>query len=255
MQEPSTPDTLSAPALDLAGVPGVLAWEAMGDIVHKRIVTLEYIQRLHGGSNKAYYLSTVLLPSDALAGVYDTPQMKKRALQLLHLGLSIGSLLNVSSPPEFLRVFNTLLNEHDHDKSRGDKDDNTKAKMKSMFLKKSAKSGTAPNLSEYRSLATSEGGGGYTFMEQPTVPIDIDYAETVHTLCEVLIQAYQKLSEYTEGPRHQAYAEGVMKLDLKVKKTINSILKEVDGVSKNLLDQELRRLGLGNLGGDDNGVI
>ena len=37
-----------------------------------------------------------------------------------------------------------------------------------MFLKKSAKSGAAANLSEYRSIAASE-GGGYTFMEQPTV--------------------------------------------------------------------------------------
>ncbi|KAI9315516.1 hypothetical protein BX666DRAFT_1827562, partial [Dichotomocladium elegans] len=82
-------------------------------------------------------------------------------------------------------------------------------------------------------------GAEYTHLTVPHVPFELDYFETFYTLTDILLEAYQKLLSGSEGCT-QAYFELVLKCDSKVKKIFAMVTKELDGLARNAIKDELK---------------
>ncbi|KAI0018724.1 hypothetical protein F4780DRAFT_501439 [Xylariomycetidae sp. FL0641] len=85
------------------------------DLANKRISTLDYLRKAHEG--RVYWFNTLLFDKPDLARMpyFDSRKLARRATNYLLLGLSLPAVvdLNSSTPLEFLRSLNTLLNEFD----------------------------------------------------------------------------------------------------------------------------------------------
>ncbi|KAL7271188.1 hypothetical protein RUND412_006071 [Rhizina undulata] len=102
-----------------AGIGGVQSPGAMYDTVHdlatKRIATLDYLRRAHEG--RVYWFNTLLFTPPDLARTVHTDYRKltRRANNYFILGNSIPSILEIgtSSPIDYLKAFNHLLQEYE----------------------------------------------------------------------------------------------------------------------------------------------
>ncbi|KAI9678096.1 MAG: hypothetical protein M1817_006040 [Caeruleum heppii] len=83
------------------------------EIAAKRIATLDYLRKVHEGP--LYWFNTLHFTRTSLGKLptYASPKLSRRATNYLLLGLSLPTLLELTSqnPLEFLRTFNALLLE------------------------------------------------------------------------------------------------------------------------------------------------
>ncbi|CAG8448877.1 9465_t:CDS:2 [Dentiscutata heterogama] len=71
-------------------------------------------------------------------------------------------------------------------------------------------------------------------------PFDLDYFQTFYTLCDMLVEVYNKLLIGTNNIVAPNFIESVLKVDGKFKKIISQVSKEVDTLARNNLKEELR---------------
>ncbi|KAK8099076.1 uncharacterized protein PG998_012317 [Apiospora kogelbergensis] len=92
-----------------------IIYQHIQEIANKRISTLDYLRKAHEG--RVYWFNTLLFDKPDLARMpyFDSRKLARRATNYLLLGLSLPTVidLNSSTPLEFLRSLNTLLNEFD----------------------------------------------------------------------------------------------------------------------------------------------
>ncbi|KAJ3414007.1 hypothetical protein HDV05_007214 [Chytridiales sp. JEL 0842] len=202
--------------------------EELGELVSRRITSLTYLRRLHDGS--AHYMSTVLVSSDVLASLYDTKPGRKRSWQWFYLGMSIGALLVIADPLEFVKALNVLMLEYENE---------TEAKQRlnrNLFNRKRSNSQEAV---QANFLET----GVYSYLQTPNLPFEVDYVHTFLALCDVLITAYAKFVDNTEDLiSNPLFMESIGKVDSKVKKIIQTSFKDLEVLSKTLYSAELSTL-------------
>ncbi|KAJ3070069.1 hypothetical protein HDU98_006903 [Podochytrium sp. JEL0797] len=198
----------------------------LDELVRTRIQTLSHLQLLHTGN--AFYFDTVRMTSDVLAQTYDNAVSAKRCWQYKYLGLSVGGLLVIMSPIEFVKALNVLLLEYENE---------TEAKQVNINLfrrKRQVESHDFSNVS-----STFHETGVYEYLETPDIPFDLDYCHVFMSLCDALIAAYNKLIDGTEDVCSQGYLDAVKRFDGLVKKIISNVYKDMENASVSVMREEL----------------
>ncbi|KAI0424353.1 hypothetical protein F5Y09DRAFT_143021 [Xylaria sp. FL1042] len=259
------------------------------DVANKRISTLDYLRKAHEG--RVYWLNTLLFDKPDLARMpyFDSRKLARRATNYLLLGLSIPVVidLNSATPLEFLRSLNTLLNEFDsyqqiHTENGVSSSSLSRARLPQMFRRPGGKGrrqsgaasieyadpngasfnkdGSAVNAAPASVINFGLGGEGndllageeYTHLLTPNLPFDPDFFETFATLCDVLIDCYQRLITLLTGPKDctPVILELFTKADQRVRKIIiQGVVKEFEDSSRTGLKQEVANVGKVVLGG------
>ncbi|CEI94488.1 hypothetical protein RMCBS344292_08698 [Rhizopus microsporus] len=155
--------------------------------------------------------------------MYPNSKMAKRTYNFYALGLSLGTILDITNPLDYIKALNQIMLEFERHTN-----DDSKQKMKNIFRKKTDHS---DNASDY----------GYLIL--PHIPFEMDYFETFFTLVDIVAEAYYKLLVGTEGPIcTQAFFELVLKCDGKFKKIVSMVTKELDIIAREAIKDELRMI-------------
>ncbi|SAM05469.1 hypothetical protein [Absidia glauca] len=199
--------------------------EYINELVSKRVSTIQYLSRTHQGST--HWFNTILLTRDDLDDMYSNTKMMKRSCNFYTLGVSLGNLLHIINPIDFVKALAQLLTEFEHHTN-----DTSRQKMKNIFKKTNkSKDGSGH----------SDGSGEYTHLIVPHVPYELDYFEIFFTLCDILTEIYQRFILDMEGCQHaQVYFESAVKADGKFKKILSMITKELDALARNAIKDELK---------------
>ncbi|KAI5845028.1 hypothetical protein DFP73DRAFT_526495 [Morchella snyderi] len=95
-------------------------------------------------------------------------------------------------------------------------------------------------------------GDVYLYLSTPALPFEPDYYETFSTLCDILIDGYQRVLGLVGTPDscNQLVYEAFMKADTKVKKlVVTGVVKEFEEACKAAVKREIGGLGKEILGG------
>ncbi|KAJ1540750.1 hypothetical protein HK405_011120, partial [Cladochytrium tenue] len=158
--------------------------------------------------------------------LYDTKAAHKRTWQWFYLGLSIGGLLPVADPVQFLRSLSDLMLEYENETE-------SKQHIKPLFQARPKQGADRPSFMET---------GVYAYLETPELPFEPDYCHTFQALCDVLISMYGKFVNNTEGVCTQAFLDGVIKVDARIKKIIILVQKDLDSLAKSEIKAEMASL-------------
>ncbi|KAJ8659971.1 hypothetical protein O0I10_004197 [Lichtheimia ornata] len=195
--------------------------EYLTELVSKRVATIKYLRRAHEGST--HWFNTILLTKSDLSAFYPNVKMQRRTCNFYVLGVSLGTILDITNTGDYVKALSQLVAEFETHTN-----DHSKQKMKNIFRKARGKEET---------MVTE--GGDFTHLIVPHVPFELDYFETFYTLTDILVDAYQKLLEGSDGCT-QAYFELVLKCDSKLKKIFALVTKELDGLARNAIKDELK---------------
>ncbi|KAJ1992211.1 hypothetical protein H4R33_001094 [Dimargaris cristalligena] len=263
------------------------AWEAVREMVHKRIVTFIHLRRVVG-STQSLFFNTIIIPPEDMAAFYNNIRMRQRTHQFLTLGISLGPILDITNPNDFLKALSILMNEYHDYIAEGEK------QRKKTFFRKSrtaeetlllnashttgnnglasinsngsaplgvangpnhhAVSGTLSSSSPYAGHSSAGPSNSYyvflpegmdfNYLDVRHFPFDLDYIQTFDTLCEVICLVYNRLSDtintLVESP---ALQDMITKIDGKFKKIIHLVLKELDELARQLIQDEFFTLG------------
>ncbi|KAG0149753.1 hypothetical protein CROQUDRAFT_653319 [Cronartium quercuum f. sp. fusiforme G11] len=275
----TTPNTSSNLPTSSSTINGPNTIESLKFIAQKRITTFVYLKKVHEG--KVHWFNTILLTRLELEKWFDQQRMQHRTTRFAVLGMSLSSVLDITTQQDFLRGLLNLLLEYEtiHE-------DNFKPKMKGMFRnsKTPRKSATA---SDYP-IGLQE-SGDTSYLITPNIPFDLDYFEVWITLCDILVEIYQKIigflgnssikspaslnpptfnnlgaplppsrplsystnmsgSGHSNGGTNSDESLGpqaiemINKIDGKLKKLIVAITKEIDGIARAAIREELVQL-------------
>ncbi|CAO0796183.1 unnamed protein product [Mucor circinelloides] len=198
-------------------------YEYLAELVSKRVATIKYIRKAHEGNT--HWFNTILLTRDNLTSMYPNSKMTKRTNHFYALGLSLGAILDITNPVDYIKALSQIMTEFERHTS-----DDSKQKMKNIFRKAKSKDEN-----------TLDNTGDYGYLIIPHIPFEMDYFETFFTLIDIMAEAYYKLLVGTEGPIcTQAYFELVLKCDGKFKKIVTMITKELDLLARNAIKDELK---------------
>lgn len=213
---------------------------------------------------------------------YDPRKLARKATNILLLGLSIPTIndLYSSTPVEFLRCLNSLFSEFDSfQQLHGDSSSSlSRARLPNMFRRPGGKSRRSTSTADSL-LADGDSGGipgagagasgpavmnfaasesdllpgeEYTYLLTPSLPFDPDFFETFATLCDVLIDSYNRFLALMPTPRECSapVAELFAKADSKVRKVIvQNIVKDFEEHTKAHIKSEMANIGKVILGG------
>ena len=219
---------------------------------------------------------------------FDTRKLARRATNYLLLGLSIPTVVDLSSQTaiEFLRTLNALLSEFESYQQIHPSDGSTSTSLSRrgfpQMFKRATTSGNKgrrtssaaeiglPMGNDSAGMKSANGGGGgeggsfpmgetellpgeeYTYLLTPSLPFDPDFYETFATLCDVLIDCYTKLMSLVASPKEcsPVVAEMFTKADARVRKIIvQGVVKEFEDSSRAGVKSEVAGVGKVVLGG------
>lgn len=209
---------------------------------------------------------------------YDARKLARKATNLLLLGLSIPTISDLysSTPLEFLRCLSTLFSEFESFQQLHSDTANslTRARLPNMFRRPGGKSrrsasvaefgedaqgltaGGATAMPSFMNFAASESdllpGEDYTYLLTPSLPFDPDFFETFSTLCDVLIDCYQRFLQLVPTSKECSapVAEAFSKADAKIKKLIvQGVIKDFEDQSRSSVKSEVANIGKIVLGG------
>ncbi|CAG8436057.1 749_t:CDS:10 [Ambispora gerdemannii] len=218
---PSTPTTA-----DLAsGINPHSSYENFTELVHKRILTFQYLKRAHEG--RIHWFNTVCLSKEDFVAL-DKDDRKRRTGGFFILGASLAPILDNTNPNDYVRALMVMLQEFEYHTN-----ENPRQKMK-MFFRKSK-----INKDEDASFQES---GEYTYLFVPNIPFELDYFQTFYTLCDILVEIYHKFLIDTANLWSGSFVESVTKVDGRFKKIISSVTKDIDQLARNAIKEELRSI-------------
>ncbi|KAI8368184.1 uncharacterized protein BYT42DRAFT_121021 [Radiomyces spectabilis] len=198
-------------------------YEYLYELISKRVATITYLRRAHGGNT--YWFNTILLTKDDLDNLYPNAKMIRRTCNFYMLGVSLGTILEITNTWDYLKALHQLLNEFECYTN-----DHSKQKMKNIFRK-------ARNKDENAGSESND----FTHLLLPHVPFELDYLETFYSFSDIIVEAYQKLlSGMDSSSCTQSYFELVLKCDAKVKKIMSVVTKELDTIARNAIKEELK---------------
>ncbi|CAG8509090.1 7410_t:CDS:2 [Acaulospora morrowiae] len=200
------------------------SYDFLYELVQKRVSTFTYLKKVHEG--KIHWFNTVCLNKEDLGMVYENSRMKKRTGNFFILGASLAPILDINNPQDYVKALNVMLQEFEYHTN-----EHSKQKMKNFFRKSKIVKDDDASFQE---------SGEYTYLFVPNIPFDLDYFQTFYTLCDILVEVYNKLLVGTTSTITTSFTESVQKVDGKFKKIIALIAKEIDTLSRNTIKDELR---------------
>ncbi|KAH9814580.1 hypothetical protein DFH28DRAFT_1082784 [Melampsora americana] len=258
-----------------ASTTGANTIDTLKILAQKRITTFVYLKKVHEG--KVHWFNTILLTRAELEKNFDQQRMQRRTTRFAILGMSLSSLLDIMTFHDFLKGLLNLLLEYETIP-----DDILKPKMKGMFRqsKTPRKSSSAP---DYPITLQESGESSYLFA--PNIPFDLDYFEVWITLCDIIVEIYQKIVAFIsnaspispqtlnaptfnttgtsistnrpmaasgggglasqstlQGNLSQQSIDMINKVDGKFKKLVVVVTKEIDGIARAAIREELAQL-------------
>ncbi|RHZ76654.1 hypothetical protein Glove_194g22 [Diversispora epigaea] len=200
------------------------SYDYLYELVQKRITTFTYLKRAHEG--KIHWFNTVCLSKEDLGMVFENSKMKKRSGNFFILGTSLAPILDITNPQDYVKALSVMLQEFEYHTN-----EHSKQKMKIFFRKSKIVKDEDASFQE---------SGEYTYLCVPNIPFDLDYFQAFYTLCDILVEVYNKLLAGTNNIMTTSFTESVLKVDGKFKKIIALVAKEIDTLSRNTIKDELR---------------
>ncbi|KAG1473513.1 hypothetical protein G6F56_000915 [Rhizopus delemar] len=84
-------------------------YEYLSELVSKRVATIKYIRKAHEGNT--HWFNTILLATENLQTMYSNSKMVKRTYNFYALGLSLGAILDITNPLDYIKALNQIMNE------------------------------------------------------------------------------------------------------------------------------------------------
>ncbi|SCV69423.1 BQ2448_2443 [Microbotryum intermedium] len=280
---------LSVPNLPSAGSTLSVALDNLRGTVEKRIATLQYLKRAHGG--KLYWFNTVLLTPELVKAQFEHGRMRARTTRFAVLGMSLSAILDIAPAQDFLKSLLSLVQEFDSmPDDRFDRNKNPKT-----LFRGNTRNRKGVSLAGSDFIGLQEGGDASNLF-MPNIPFELDYNQVFITTCDLLVEIYQKilavLGPSSSGSAAQpqptassaasttststssrlippgserpspaaaglspALADVVVKIDARLKKIIVMVSKEFDTCARAAIKNELNALSGGGdwaqWGGDE----
>ncbi|RMZ78752.1 hypothetical protein DV737_g3748, partial [Chaetothyriales sp. CBS 132003] len=254
-------------------------YQHIHDMSNKRIATLNYMRRVHQGHT--CWFNTVHFSHSDISRLpsYSPARLARRATNYMLLGMSIPAVLDVYPPPhpqnrpaananlagEYLRALHALLTEFEafqqlHPADGSSTSSLARARIPHMFKRsvsgRPRKSSTAPVADIGAPLPQSAGlGGGLADAPSQAASFDSSSTYSNSTLCDVLIDAYQRLQQLLCSPAicTPALSDSFSKVDARLRKVmVGGIVREFEQASREAARREvvgLQRVVLGGLMG------
>ncbi|KDE03924.1 hypothetical protein MVLG_05616 [Microbotryum lychnidis-dioicae p1A1 Lamole] len=189
---------LSVPNLPSAGSALGVALENLRGTVEKRIATLQYLKRAHGG--KLYWFNTVLLTPELVKAQFEHGRMRARTTRFAVLGMSLSAILDIAPAQDFLKSLLSLVQEFDNvPDDRFDRNRNPKT-----LFRGTTRSRKGMSLAGSDFIGLQEGSDASNLFV-PNIPFELDYNQVFITTCDLLVEIYQKILALL-GPSSSASA-------------------------------------------------
>ncbi|PWN89972.1 hypothetical protein FA10DRAFT_301265 [Acaromyces ingoldii] len=272
-----------------ASTSGSAADAQLRETMMRRIRTLAYLKRIFAvdaGHPPQTWLDTVRLTRRDLDGLYEPSRTAKRTSKYFTLGCSLAPVLELSQGQDLVRGIIAVINDVEA-ASEGEHKDKTK--MKNFFknsISRGSKRGNtmgslAPDLaSSFEGGASGIGPGGTMAGDLigASVPFQLDFCQTMMSLCDILSEVYYRFLYYLgPAPPSSAFsamsasavsfnsdastspavtmmgsdpvstptagmADLITKADSKLKKYIGQVTKELDGLARQVIRDEMSAL-------------
>ncbi|KAI8838351.1 hypothetical protein BC829DRAFT_447439 [Chytridium lagenaria] len=134
--------------------------------------------------------------------------------------LSVGGLLPISNPIDFVRAMNVLMLEYENETE-------SKQRMAPMFHRRQKSTDDL-----FGQATFMETGGIYLLLRHQTWPFDVDFIQSLFAFCDVMIAAYSKFLDNSEDVCNNAFVEAILRIDVRVKKILILILKGLDELAR-----------------------
>ncbi|KAJ2803015.1 hypothetical protein H4R20_003062 [Coemansia guatemalensis] len=224
-------------------------WEySIRELINKRIVTFRHLRNAmalplelntEGGSandgskvmQRRAYFNALLFDPDDLRGMFNSIRLRKRTRVYFMLGSSLGPILAISNPADYIKALGILVTEYDSYMSES----GSKTKKRHFFRKSKG--------SEEHGAA-AQGGyelGNFSYLDTHTPPFDLDFLQVFDTFCQITVIMYTKLADSLLSISiTQTAFDNIAKIDSRFKKMISVVTKELDELVKNVITKELR---------------
>ncbi|KAJ2463087.1 hypothetical protein GGI02_005315 [Coemansia sp. RSA 2322] len=210
-------------------------WElSIRELINKRIVTFRHLRNamalpldlsadgfggaangsVYGGTEGAgskgvkrrAYFNTLLFDPEDLRGMFNSIRLRKRTRTYFMLGASLGPILAISNPADYIKALGILINEYDTYMT----DSGSKTKKASELC-------------------------------SDMTPFDLDFLQVFDTFSQITVIMYTKMADSLLSiPITQAAFDSIAKIDSRFKKMLGVVTKELDELVKNAVTRELR---------------
>ncbi|KIY68426.1 hypothetical protein CYLTODRAFT_489801 [Cylindrobasidium torrendii FP15055 ss-10] len=268
MWTPMDPDTL----------PTGTSVEYIRDLVQKRIITLTYMRNMYEG--QSHWFHTIFLSQEDLEREFNNAEMKKRTWRFTVLGMSLSSLLDIHNPPDLYRNLIGTLTEWEQAKEENTTNSKLRQAPKKLFRNR-ASGGKRPAelyldaagdssylitptipfqldyhhtlialldvLSEvYSKISRTLGISPFPRMMGPLGPLSphpgvadlVEPGDDLFTIVHPSTAAPAAPPPVAAGPD----TDVILKIDAKLRKITGTLLKELDHLARNVIQDELASL-------------
>ncbi|KAJ1663735.1 hypothetical protein EV178_004702 [Coemansia sp. RSA 1646] len=177
------------------------------------------------------YFNTLLFDADDLRGMFNSIRLRKRTRAYFMLGASLGPILAISNPSDYIKALGILINEYDAYMAES----GNKAKKRHFFRKSKGGEEHGP------SIQASYEQGNFSYLDTHSPPFDLDFLQVFDTFCQITVIMYTKLADSLMSVSiTQAAFDNIAKIDSRFKKMVGVVTKELDELVKNAVTKELR---------------
>ncbi|KAJ2777635.1 hypothetical protein H4R18_005046 [Coemansia javaensis] len=222
-------------------------WEySIRELVNKRIVTFRHLRNAMaqplglGGEapgeslkvmKRRAYFNALFFDADDLQGMFGSVRLRKRSRAYFMLGASLGPILAIPNPSDYVKALGILIGEYDTYMAES----GSKTKKRNFFRK-------SKGSEEHGALA--QGGyeaGNFSYLDTHMPPFDLDFLQVFDTFCQITVIMYTKLADSLAAmPITQGVFDSIGKIDSRFKKVICVVTKELDELVKSSITKELR---------------
>ncbi|KAJ1641904.1 hypothetical protein J3B02_006386 [Coemansia erecta] len=184
-----------------------------------------------GAKHRAYF-NALLFDPDDLRGMFNSIRLRKRTRTYFMLGASLGPILAISNPSDYIKALGILINEYDTFMAES----GSKTKKRNFFRK-------SKGTEEHGSSMMQNGYelGNFSYLDTHLPPFDLDFLQVFDTFCQITVIMYTKLADSLLSIAiSQSAFDNIAKIDSRFKKMIGVVTKELDELVKNAVTKELR---------------
>ncbi|KAK9470733.1 uncharacterized protein V1510DRAFT_422322 [Dipodascopsis tothii] len=219
------------------------------DLTEKRITALEYTRRAYEG--KVYWFDTFLFTKEDLSRIYaDSPtSLGKKTTYYFTMGMSIAGLLDMQTAVDFIKAMSALVHEyeimttpHDTGARPVSAASHGRGGLRRVLTGQSRIFRSSRARQEESKVAETE----FTYLMTPYLPFELNFLETVVTLCDVLVNMYVRIQDLLlseENYLPSAIGDSFIRMDTKVKKLIvTPLINDIEEMCRRNVRNEVNDL-------------
>lgn len=210
-------------------------WElSIRDLLSKRIATFRHLRNAMSLHASTTYCNALSFDPEDLRGLFNSIRMRKRTRAYFMLGASLGPILAISSPADFVKALGILISEYESYMAEA----GSKAKKRNFFRK-------SRNTDEHSSMMAQASADteSFSYLDTHAPPFDLDFLQVFDTFCQIAVIMYTKLSDSLLAvSMTQAAFDSIARIDSRFKKMIAVVTKELDELVKAGITRELRMI-------------